>query len=82
MTGNVALQSTLDAYLTFESDYDNGTIKLYLKPNNPNKITGYKGTFLISRTSVLEKFKIWTPIIKIGLTNTLPTGPIYVDYTV
>jgi len=82
MTGSAAIQSNLDAHLTFETDFEEGTIKLYLVPNGNDPTIQYSGRYLISRTSVLEKFKVWVPIARIVLNGQLPTEPIYVDYTV
>lgn len=78
-----AMNSTLQANLIAELDYDNGCIILKLVPFQNIEDTIIVGSFEIGRASALEDFKIWTIIEAFNMNGHLADdGHIFIDFTI
>lgn len=85
------ISSSITAHLSAALDYNNGSIDVYLEPDqaailsamimgSENK-TSYVGRFVISRSSSLDNYTIWLPLYTFELTGNLPSDVIFRDFT-
>ena len=91
LVGSASIDPELSASLMATLDYDNGCVDLRLKQTYLKVIdttTGERerpiltGSFILSRSSSLENFHVWTKLYTFHLVGQLPEGVIFSDHTV
>lgn len=83
IVATTTMDSTLQADLIAEMDYENACVVLTLLPRGRLSETIIVGTFEIGRAAAFDNFQVWTTISRFTLNGHLPEeGKIFTDFTI